>query len=68
MWVNGGSGRENVFAFPDYLFTSIDDDGPEGNTSFRQAEQTIQAEVSPKTSVVRSRPAEAAVHLVVRPD
>ena len=68
MWPEGGSGRENVSTFPDYLFTDNDDDGPESDTDFQQAEQTIQAEVSPKTSVVRSRPAETAVHLVVRPD
>ena len=67
MWVKGGSGRENVSAFSDYLFTD-DDDGPEGNTSSRQTEQTTQAETTPKAPAVCSRPVEAAVHLVVRPD
>jgi len=70
MWREGGSGRENVSTFPDYLFTNDDDDndGTEGDTGSWQAEHTIQAEVSPQTSVVRSRPVETAVHLVVRPD
>jgi len=67
MWPEGGSGRENVSTFLDYLFNN-GDDGPEGDADSQQAEQTTQAEVSPKTSVVRSRPAETVVHLVVRPD
>jgi len=67
MWPKGGSGRENVFTFTDCLFTG-DDDGPEGETSSQQAEQTIQEEVSPQTSVVCSGPAQTVVHLVVRPD
>jgi hypothetical protein len=67
MWPKGGSGRENVSTFRYYRFTN-DGDGPEGDASSRQAEQTIQAEAIPKTSAVSSRPAEAAVHLVVRPD
>jgi len=67
MWPKGGSGRENVATFPDYLF--IDDgDGPENDSSLRQAEQTIQAEVCPQASLVCSGPTEAAVHLAVRPD
>ena len=57
----------NASAFPDHLFTN-DDDGPEGDAGFQQAEQTIQAEVTPRASAVRSRPTETAVHLVVRPD
>ena len=68
MWPKGGSGRENVSTFPDNLFNDDDDDGPKGNTGSQQAEPTIQAEISPKTPAVRSRPAETAVHLVVRPD
>ena len=68
MWQEGGSSRENVSTFPDYLFTNDDDDEPESDTGFWQAEHTIQAEVSPQTSVVRSRPAETAVYLAVRPD
>ena len=67
MWPVGGSGRENVPTFPGYLFT-INDDGPEGDANLQQAGQTIQTKVSPKTSTVRFRPTEAAVHLVVRPD
>ena len=68
IWSKGGSSRENVSTFPDHLFANNDDDGTEGDISSRQAEQTIQTEVSPQASVVRSRPTEAAVYLVVRPD
>lgn len=69
MWPKGGSGRENTSAFPGYLSTTNDDhDGPEGDASLQQTEQTIQTEVSPQAFIVHSGPAEAAVHLVVRPD
>lgn len=40
IWQKGGSCRENVSTFPDYLFND-DDDGPEGDTSSRQVEQAI---------------------------
>ena len=41
MWQKGGSGRENVPTFQDYLLAHNDDDGPEDETGPRQAEPTI---------------------------